>query len=174
MQPKPEGGRHGGSDASWPGAVIWRGLGLALLWLAFTGASPDAVPYGLGAVAVILLLSFALLPPHPRRWRPLRLVALVPGLVKLTVLGGVDVALRALRPSMPLDPEWVEVPLEGASAETGIALAYLLTMMPGTLAAELNNDCLVLHVLDRGQDSAGLARELLARLRAAEAAGTGA
>lgn len=169
MQPKSAQGRHG-SSASLAGAVFRRGLALAFLWVAFTGASRDAVPYGLGAVAVILLLSFTLLPPGPRHWRPLRLLALIPGLVKLTILGGVDVAGRALRPSMPLDPEWVNVPLEGAPAQTGIALAYLLTMMPGTLAAELEDERLVLHVLDRGQNSAGLARELLTRLRAAELA----
>lgn len=152
------------------GAVLWRGALLALLWLAFTGAAPGALPYGLGAVGVALAISLALLPPQASRWRPLCLLALVPRLLRLAWIGGIDVALRALRPGMPLDPEWVEIDLDDAPSETGVVLAYLLTMMPGTLAAELDERRLVLHVIDRGQDPGRLARELLAGLRSAETA----
>lgn len=163
-------GNHADARDPWAllGAVLWRGGILALLWIAFTGAAAGALLYGVAAVGVAMAVSFALLPPQTTRWRLLRLLALAPGLLKLVWIGGVDVAVRALRPSMPLDPDWVEIGLGDARPDTGVVLAYLLTMMPGTLAAELEKGRLVLHVIDRGQDPARLARELLAGLRAAE------
>ncbi len=67
-----------------------------------------------------------------------------------SVIGGVDVALRALRPSMPLDPACVTYRLRLADTAPRVLLADTLSLLPGTLSAHLDEDALVVHVLDRG------------------------
>lgn len=119
------------------------------LWFVLTGGE-GAV---LGAVVVLTAswLSIRLLPAM----RPLRmsaLLAIVPGFVWRSLLGGVDVARRALDPRLPLDPGWIEIPVD-LSDGGRVALGGELSLMPGTLVAGNANGRLLVHVLDRQQDT---------------------
>ena len=65
--------------------------------------------------------------------------------------GGWDVALRALRPRMPLDPAWVSYPLKARHPRSRLLLAAAVSLLPGTLAGVIEADELTLHVLDHKQ-----------------------
>jgi len=126
---------------------------LALLWLVLTGG--DTSTWYIGALAVVAgtLASLALLPGHSWRWTVGGLVRFVPFFVWETLSGGIDVALRALRPSMPLEPEIVpyesRLPLNAAR----VFMAGVTSLLPGTLSAELEGRRLRVHSL-AGADEA--------------------
>lgn len=65
-----------------------------------------------------------------------------------SLLGGVDVALRALRPSMPIAPGFVRCPLRLARGPARVLLTDTVSLLPGTLSAGIEGDTLVMHVLD--------------------------
>lgn len=132
-----------------------------VLWFILTGTEAPV----LGAVAVPAAgwLSLRLAPAT----RPIRIGALLaigPGFVWRSLLGGLDVARRAFDPRLPLDPGWIEVPVD--LPEGGrVALGGELSLMPGTLAAGSEGGRLLVHVLDRGGDQVGAVRDEAARLR---------
>ena len=131
-----------------------RWLALALVWFALTGPDPAALLPGLAAVSLGTWLSLRLLPPACwlRLWR---VVLLLPGFLWRSLLGALDVAVRALHPRLPLAPGWVEVPcrLPGAGR---VALGGSFSLMPGTLAAGARGGRLLVHCLDSGQPVAEL------------------
>ncbi|WP_203566275.1 Na+/H+ antiporter subunit E [Aurantimonas aggregata] len=132
----------------------------AALWFVLT----DGEGAALGAVVVLAAswLSLRLLPTT----RPLRmsaLLAIVPGFVWRSLLGGVDVARRALDPRLPLDPGWIEIPVDLTDGGR-VALGGELSLMPGTLVAGSANGRLLVHVLDRQQDTVSAVRNEAMRM----------
>ena len=65
----------------------------------------------------------------------------------LNILGGLDVARRAVSPRMRLAPGWIEVPVH-LSDGGRVALGGELSLMPGTLAAGARRGRLLVHLLD--------------------------
>jgi multicomponent Na+:H+ antiporter subunit E len=132
-------------------------------WLALTGEF-GSMRYGIPVVAALVAMSLLLLPPRPRL--PLwRVPLLLPWLFWESLRGGVDVALRAARPNMPLEPALIDIPLGDTDRRMRIALAYVLTLLPGTLAAKVGRDRIELHVIDRGMPTQQMARRLRRRLQ---------
>ena len=130
------------------------------LWIILTQS--EAVVLGVAVVPAASWLSLRLLPAT----RPLRLLALLamaPGFVWRSLLGGFDVGRRALDPHLPLDPDWIEVVVELPDGGR-VALGGELSLMPGTLAAGSDGALLLVHVLNRGQDVEGAVRSEAVRL----------
>jgi multicomponent Na+:H+ antiporter subunit E len=65
-----------------------------------------------------------------------------------SVIGGVDVAWRAIRPSMPISPDFVVCPVRLPTESARVLLADTVSLLPGTLSSGFEGDTLVLHVLD--------------------------
>ena len=129
--------------------ALRRALLLGLLWFVLAGPQADALLPGLLAVAAGTWLSLRLLPPvcAVRLWR---IALLLPGFLWRSLLGGVDVAGRALHPRMPLAPGWVEVPSRLPGGGRAV-LGGSLSLMPGTLVAGTRDGRLLVHCLDTGQ-----------------------
>jgi multicomponent Na+:H+ antiporter subunit E len=136
---------------------------LTLLWIALNGF--ERLPIGLLAAAAGGALAGALASERPYRWRPLRLVGFVGFFLAESFRGGVDVASRALRPEMPIQPafRWFRHGLPAGQPRT--LLVSILSLLPGTLSADLVDDgaTLVVHTLTTGA-SASVER-LQARIR---------
>lgn len=103
------------------------------------------------ALAITLaatLLSLALLPPPPwrLRWRA------VPGFLGFFLremfLGGVDVARRALQPSMPLSPGYLTYRPRLESDAARLFMTWTVGLLPGTASVQLQRRSLEVHVLD--------------------------
>jgi multicomponent Na+:H+ antiporter subunit E len=125
-----------------------------VLWLILTGG--EAMLLSVAVVPTASWLSVRLLPAG----RPMRffaLLAMAPGFLGRSLLGGIDVARRALDPRLPLDPGWVEVAVDLPDGGK-VALGGELSLMPGTLAAGSDRGRLLVHVLDRKQDVEGAVR----------------
>lgn len=130
--------------------MLRRAALLGVVWLILTGGTPDALVLGAAVVPGAVWLSLHLLPAGPSL-HMVRLLALVPGFVRHSVMGGLDVAWRAFHPGLPINPGWVEVPVDLPDGGK-VALGAELSLMPGTLVAGSDGPRLLLHMLDRDQE----------------------
>ncbi|MCH8566083.1 Na+/H+ antiporter subunit E [Nesterenkonia sp. LB17] len=129
--------------SSWVLAGVLRAVVLGVLWWALSGAGADYLIYGLVSVALATGMSLLLLPPSarrsPRGW-PRRLgssIVLLGWFLGQSVLGGLDVARRALARPVDIDPDVVVAPfaLEPGHARQ-LALA-LMNLMPGSMVQQV-------------------------------------
>jgi multicomponent Na+:H+ antiporter subunit E len=123
---------------------------LALLWLALSGLRypiPGLLAALAGAAVAAWLATIA-----PRPLTPLRLAAFALFFLVESMRGGLDVAWRALHPALPIEPQFHRFRLELPSGQPRALLVSALSMMPGTLSAELEDggETLVVHALTGG------------------------
>lgn len=126
--------------------VLNRVVLLGGVWLVLTGAEIKGLAVGVFAVPAATWLSLWLIPAR-RPLRVWRLVLHLPSFVAGSVLGGLDVARRALAAHMPLKPGWIEAPARLPDGGR-VLMGGELSLMPGTLAAGMRNDRLLVHLLD--------------------------
>lgn len=123
----------------------------SLFWVLLGGGSAGS--WIVGAPMVIAATFISLRLWHGPSLSLAGLLRFLPWFARQSMAGAVDVAVRALRPAMPLAPGTVRhhlrLPADGASR---IALANVVSMLPGTLSADLEGDALVVHALDARQD----------------------
>jgi multicomponent Na+:H+ antiporter subunit E len=123
-----------------------------LLWLVLTDGEWDSLIVGLPTIALAL---FTIKRLHKRNSRGIRAGSL-PGFAVWflwnSLRGGVDVALRTFKPRLPLHPGFVRYPLNIQHGNARIFLVNIVSLLPGTLSADLEGDELVLHCLDTGED----------------------
>lgn len=155
----PSANGHSG----WPGRVRRVTL-FAVLWWILTGGAAASWLLGMPVVLVAAWLSRTL-------WvdPPLSLAGVtrfVPWFAYQSLAGATDVAKRALRPAMPLHPGLVRHHLRLPQGVCRVSLANVVSMLPGTLSAELDGDELVIHALDTRQDLHEMVRDLEPRIAA--------
>jgi multicomponent Na+:H+ antiporter subunit E len=143
------------------------------LWWLLTDGHADALVFGLCCAAVAALLPLPAAESDggaqagpvagqgaDRRTDPLgpsllptvlRLPLLVPFFLWESLRGGADVALRALRPRLPLSPAIIQHRLRLPPGPAPVMMASLVSLMPGTLAI-ISGHRLRVHVLDDGRD----------------------
>ncbi len=125
---------------------------LAVLWWVLTGGSAESWLFGVPVIVGSTLASLALLPAGHRVWTPSLAGAarFVPFFAWQSLAGGADVALRALRPSLPLDPDFVDYEFRLPEGPSRVFMANVISLLPGTLGAELEGRRLLVHTLSRG------------------------
>lgn len=145
--------------------VLWFRLPLfAFSWWVVAEGRIDGWLLGGTAVVAATWASVALWPQAAHGLR----LAVLPGFLVLfladSVRGGWQVALMALRGRKALQPGYLELPLNLPAGAPQIMLANVLSLMPGTVAVELEDDRLRLHVLDEAQPVAAEARMMERRI----------
>lgn len=120
-----------------------------LLWLILTGGDFRTWWFGLLAAAIAAGASM-LLPGERRSLSVTGLVRFVPFFVRQSLEGGFDVARRAFHPRMPIDPAIVSYSVRLPEGPASVFLAAVISLLPGTLTAELRDRLLLVHVLDVG------------------------
>ena len=126
----------------WLIAAVSRALPLGLIWLILTGPEVDYALYGLVSVTTATALSLTLLPPGPDRprgrvARAAHSLALAGWFLRQTLVGGVDVALRAVRRTPDIAPEVVVAPFllpPGRGRQLAMAL---MNLMPGSMVQQV-------------------------------------
>ncbi len=133
-------------------ALVWRGIGLLVLWLIVAGAEPADLPVGVAVAALAARGSLALLPPADYRVRIVPLLHFALRLIWDSVLAGADVAARALSPRLRIDPGFIRYRPGIASGPGRSLFATLMSLVPGTLPAGTEPDgVLIVHCLDVGE-----------------------
>ena len=145
----------------------WRALLLSLLlaglWLTLSGGAPASWVIGLPALALAGWAARRLGERRPNRLSIMGLVRFLPFFLWESLRGGIDVALRTLQPSMPIQPDFIPYRTDLRTSSARTFLAYCVSLLPGTLAADLQGEWLEIHVLSSNTDQ----KEDLARLERA-------
>lgn len=140
-------------------------VAFSALWLLLTGGDLGT-PY-VGALAVVsaAALSVYLLPAGSGwRWTPGGTLRFVPFFLWQSLSGGFDIALRALRPSLPLEPELVEYRFSLTDRTARLFITGTVGLLPGTLGARLEGDTMYVHSLVGERAAAEGAKELEVRV----------
>jgi len=137
---------------------------LSALWLAFGGDDWSAVFLGVPTVLLALAAALWLSPSWETRINPVAFAAFVPVFLRLSLAGGVDVARRALSPRLNIDPDLIAYALRLPDGTPRYFFILLISLLPGTLSAALDDETLTVHVLDRGQDNQAALADLEERI----------
>lgn len=133
--------------------VAWGAQAFVLLlaiWLVLDGTGAWAA----GLIAALVGGSAAawLAEGAPPFWNPLRLVGFAGFFVLESFRGGLDVARRTLDPRLPITPRFFTHRIRLPAGQPSTLLIAIITLLPGTLSAELEagERVLVVHALGGG------------------------
>ncbi len=161
---------HGAGAAATVRAALTRAAGLGVAWWAVAEGDPAMWGYGAAVVPLVTAATFAVAPPTGRRLRPARRAVpaarLTGWFLWRSLVGGADVALRAVRTPVATDPVVVTARLTLPPGAPRVLCATLSTLMPGALSVDLADDLLVLHVIDRALPATAQLAELERRIAA--------
>ncbi|MFZ5477373.1 MAG: Na+/H+ antiporter subunit E [Myxococcota bacterium] len=142
-----------------------RTLILAGGWWIITEADPSALVFGVAVVVFTLVASRAVPSAPAPSWSATGLLGYGRVFLVGSVLGGIDVARRALAPRLPIAPTILRYPLRLATGPARRLFMGTLSLMPGTLSVRLDGDSLDVHVLfDEGEAGSRRLRDLEAHV----------
>mgnify|MGYP005848249393 CR=1 FL=1 len=162
------GARSQGGRTRVRSRLVWATQGffvLFALWLVFDGL--HGWPVGVLAALIGGGLAAWLADSEPFWWNPLRLVEFAGFFLFESFRGGIDVAWRSLHPRLPVMPRFFEHDIALPEGQPSTLLISVISLLPGTLSAELLPDehVLVVHTLaDGGEESVERLERRIARL----------
>jgi multicomponent Na+:H+ antiporter subunit E len=147
---------------------LFAGVTFAGLWLVLSGVG-DGSSWIIGVPAVIAATwAYRRLSPPPQTTPS---VFGASGLVLLflreSFRGGVDVARRVLGGKVDVEPGLFEYRISLSDTGTRVLFSDMVSLLPGTLSADLRDDLLTVHTLDRRVDSTPDLRRLERHVAAA-------
>jgi multicomponent Na+:H+ antiporter subunit E len=137
--------------------VLIRFLFFGAVWIVVSGGDTKGWGLALAIVVGVSWISLRMSPPVESGVALVPLLRFGPFFLLHSLKGGLDVALRALRPDSALSPEVVWFDLR---------LSAVLGLFPGTLSTRLDGDRIEIHVLDRSMPIEAQFRELERRVEA--------
>jgi multicomponent Na+:H+ antiporter subunit E len=151
--------------------ALTRALTLTVVWWAVSEGETYGWYYGAVVVVLATVLSLHLRPPITGGTAPRRLLERTGALLTLagwfvarSFVGGVDVARRALSRPLDLEPGLVRHELAIPPGQARTVVVGLISLLPGTLSAELDGDVLHVHALDVTTDVNAQVAELEVRV----------
>jgi multicomponent Na+:H+ antiporter subunit E len=147
-------------------ALVARAIVAALSWWVLTEGNLSSPLLALAVIVAAVAGSFLALPAGRTKVNVLGALMFGAWFLRQSVLGGVDVALRAFKPRLPLHPGLVTVSVKPGSDFAHAVLAAVVCLVPGTLGARFEEGELVVHALDARQPIAARVSEIERRLRA--------
>lgn len=133
---------------------------LLATWLILNGSlSAGQWLMGLALALSVPLATQKLRPGHPRGRHLGLIVRLALRVMRDTAWANVDVARRVLGPERHLRPAFVQVPLDLRSPHAAVSLMAVISLTPGTLSAELDEQMqtLLVHALHVEDEAAMVA-----------------
>ncbi len=148
---------------------LFRPAAFAAVWLVLAEGELRGWWFALIAVPLATALSHRLLPARgPAGLKPFATVRLAGFFAWQSVVGGVDVARRAVDPRLPIQPGMVDTDLDHADSSTTLSFAALVSLLPGTICVHIDGRTRI-HAVDTSQDVRGRLR--VAEQRIADAIG---
>jgi len=128
------------------------GLVIFALWILMAGIDPQELVLG-GLVAVILsyILANYLNVQFSVMIVPkliLFIFLYIPVLIIELIKANIDVAKRVLNPKLPINPGIVKVPTSIKSDTGKLILANSITLTPGTISIDADDDSVYVHWID--------------------------
>ncbi|MCG7911558.1 MAG: Na+/H+ antiporter subunit E [Candidatus Thiodiazotropha taylori] len=133
---------------------------LSLLWLLLTGEDWSSWLVGLPVVILATWSILLLRAPTEGRFNLTGFLRFLPYFIRESVLGGIDVASRVVSPKMRIAPGFLSYRMRLSHPSARRLFVNSLSLLPGTLAADLDGETLQIHALDRATDSDAELRRL--------------
>jgi len=133
---------------------------LLLVWVVLDGVGDLAV--ALGAAALGAGIAVWLAPKDPARWHLAALPAFLRFFLVESFRGATDVAWRAMRRDLPIDPHLVRYRVALPPGPGRTLLAGVVSLLPGTLTADVTDagDTLTVHAITANPQRAVRALEV--------------
>jgi multicomponent Na+:H+ antiporter subunit E len=129
--------------------LVWASQGFVVLWLIWLALNGwNSLAFGLMASLAGAALGawLATEPPHP--WRPHRLILFSLYFLWESLLGGIDVAWRAMHPRLRIEPCFKTHRLDLPAGQPRTLMISVVSLLPGTLSASIQGeDTLLVHAL---------------------------
>lgn len=127
--------------------MVSRIIILSLLWLTVTSGSWQSWILGIPAVFVAAFTSKNLASNFSYTFSIIALVKFIAFFLIESFKGGFDVALRVLKPTLNIQPNYIpyQTTLPGGLPRT--LLSSSISLLPGTLTADTNGDKILIHSL---------------------------
>lgn len=151
-RPVPQGDsdRVPGQSGWWAAlAVALFAVAFGALWLTLAGPTdPASWIIGVPAVVAAVWARHRLAPAPGRGLSLLGVLRFLPVFFIESFKGGLDVARRVLGPRLRVEPGLLTYRLSLGSRAARVFFIDLVSLLPGTLSADLEGDTLVVHALD--------------------------
>jgi multicomponent Na+:H+ antiporter subunit E len=129
-----------------------RGAALLAFWLVLTLGNRSDLPAGIIAAGAATWASLKLAPPTQSSVSLISLAVFVVRFLRQSIVAGVDVALRALDPRLPLRTGFVTSRSDLPKGPAESVFCTLACLLPGTLpVGAAPSGELLIHCLDVGQ-----------------------
>ena len=135
--------------------VLSRFVLFSILWWLLTDGAVSSWPVGLPVVLLAAFVSALMLPVSS--WSLSGIFRFILFFLWYSLRGGIDVAWRAFHPDMPISPALHYFKFLLPAGPPRVLMANVLNLLPGTLSVEVDDECLIIHVLD---DTGTFAKEL--------------
>ena len=150
-------------------SLLPRFVALLVFWLILEGANPPGLLIGLPTAALATWISTKLIPPRGGYTSPAALLAFFGHCLWGSLVAGIDLAIRALHPRLPLRTGFVSCPCAISRGPRRDLFLATSSLMPGSLPVEDGNGLIILHALDVEQPHAAQMAET--EVRFADATG---
>lgn len=124
----------------------------AALWLIIAGRDPASWAVGAPTVLLAAVTSLALRRPRERGFSLAGLLRFAPFFVLESLRGGVDVAVRVMRPRVRIAPGFQHYQMRLADPRARVFFFSVISLLPGTLSADVGEDWVLVHALDSDAD----------------------
>jgi len=129
----------------------WRGfllvLAFSFVWLILAGSDPASWIIGVPAVLLAAAISLFLTPRPLLVVNPVGALLFIPYFIALSILSGIDVLRRTFSRGPRINPDILTY-TTGLRGSSRILLTNVISLLPGTLSADLKEDRINIHVLD--------------------------
>ncbi|HKK50477.1 MAG TPA: Na+/H+ antiporter subunit E [Myxococcota bacterium] len=134
--------------------------GLLAVWLLLTRGDERGLLFGIGFASIVAILRNGLMRPPPLTLRPLAVARFLPYFLWQSLQGGVDIALRAILPAegpggrrvFAIEPRLHQYGLRLPPGSARMFFIGVVSLLPGTLSADLEDDTLEVHVIGGSRD----------------------
>jgi multicomponent Na+:H+ antiporter subunit E len=136
--------------------LLVTGLALSAVWVTLVGSGdPSSWIVGLPSVAAATWSHGRLSACGGLRFSVAGALQLVPFFLLESFKGGVDVVRRVVGPRLDVNPGFFDYGLRLTRPSARIFFVGLVSLLPGTLSADIDGEILRVHALDRDVDSVG-------------------
>ncbi len=129
--------------------IFWT-LFLFFIWIALT------LNFGVQELTTGFIVSFILAfiyiknykADYPFRFRPFAYMKYLVVFIKNLILSNIDVAKRVIDPKLPINPGIVAIKTDIKRDYKKLVLANSITLTPGTITLDVQDDILFIHWID--------------------------
>ena len=121
---------------------------MACIWLMLTGWDPLSWYFGAAAIVLGLVVLCFLRKTPAFLIYPRGIIPFMGTFTRQSVMGGIDVAWRALNPRYTIAPRVMTYNFRLKNEIARACMANVISLLPGTLSLELQEGSVLVHLLD--------------------------